>query len=351
MALAYNRDVTQTISQINQREAQMRKVKGWGDATSALPEMRSGRVAVILATLFARVNSDERNRTSEYLRTDYDYRTPAIAHAVAHGQLAYYRQLREDGELAILRSRNELDKHWHLWQNSGMPDTPVGAIIAMEGADPIVSPAQVQYWFERGLRSVMLTHFGRNQYAVGTGQNGPLSLSGIELLKEFERIGMILDVSHLCDESFYQALDVFRGPVIASHSNCRAIVPGDRQLSDEQLRLLIERNAVIGTACDAWMLAPDWQIGVSQRDRLTMEAIVDQIDHVCQLAGSARNIGIGSDVGAAYGREQLPMDFQSIADLQRLAPLLSARGFSEEEIDCIFHGNWLRFFRNSLPPS
>jgi membrane dipeptidase len=221
----------------------------------------------------------------------------------------------------------------------------------MEGADPIVCPRQVEHWFDAGVRSVMLSHYGKSQFAVGTGDDGPLTPRGKELLKEFERIGMILDMSHLSDQSFNEAFDEFKGPMMASHSNCRALVPGNRQLTDKQIQRLIERDAVIGVACDAWMLVSGWQIGVSQPNGLTMSSLVDQIDHICQLAGSVRHVGIGSDVGAAYGREQLPTDFNSIADLQSLAPLLTERGYAGAEIDDIFHGNWLRFFRRTLPTS
>jgi membrane dipeptidase len=218
----------------------------------------------------------------------------------------------------------------------------------MECADPIVEPAQAELWWEHGLRSVMLAHFGHSVYAAGTGVTGPLTPNGIELLKEFAQLGMVLDLSHLCDQSFYQALDCFEGPVIASHNNSRALVPGDRQLSDEQVRLLIERDAVIGSVLDAWMLVPGWVHGKSSPDNLKLSAVVDHIDHVCQLAGNSRHAAIGSDVG---GTNHMPSDFKTIADLQNLASILVERGYTETDIDNIFYGNWLRFFQQSLPKS
>jgi len=349
IALACNRDLTETLGQINQREIGMKREKGWGDATSCLPEMRRGGIAVCLGTLFARTNRKADSCSKEYLRTDYDYGTQSMAHAIAQGQLAYYRQLESEGEMKIIRTPDELDEHWQHCLASASPVWPIGNIVAMECADPIVSPNQLEKWFRDGLRSVMLSHYGKSHYAVGTGDNGPLTHNGIELLKEFEQVGMILDMTHLSDHSFFEALEQFNGPVMASHSNCRALVPGDRQLTDEQIRLLISRDAVIGIACDAWMLVPGWEIGISQPKELTMASLVNQIDHICQLSGNVRNVGIGSDVGAAYGTEQLPSDFKSIADLQGLTTLLTQRGYSNSDIDSIFHGNWLRFFRNSLP--
>jgi membrane dipeptidase len=219
----------------------------------------------------------------------------------------------------------------------------------MEGADPIVDPSQVDAWWESGLRSVMLAHYGRSRYAVGTGEDGPLSREGVELLQEMQRIGMILDATHLSDTSFFQAMDHFQGAVMASHTNCRALVPGCRQFSDEQIRLLLQREAVIGAALDAWMLVPGWVRGKSSPDGLTLGAVADHIDRVCQLAGNCRQAAIGSDLDGGFGTEQTPSDIRSIADLQKLCGILAGRGYSAEDIDRIFHGNWLRFFRQHLP--
>lgn len=349
IALAYNRDLTETLDQINRREVGMPRTNGWGDATSCLPEMRRGRIAVCQGTVFARTNRTTNSTSKAYLRTDYDFGTQSMAYAIAQGQLAYYRQLEAEGEMKIIRTSGELDGHWQRCEASDGDRWPIGNIVAMEGADPIVYPGQVEEWFAGGVRSVMLSHYGQSHYAVGTGADGPLTSHGIDLLKEFERVGMILDMSHFSDQSFFEANRKFNGPVMASHSNCRALVPGNRQLTDEQIKILIQRDAVIGVVCDAWMLVPGWKIGVSQPNGLTMLALVDQIDHICQLAGNAQHVGIGSDVGAAYGTEQLPTDFQSIADLQELEPLLAARGYDDQDIDRIFQGNWLRFFRRALP--
>jgi len=221
----------------------------------------------------------------------------------------------------------------------------------MEGADPIVSPRHAESWWNEGLRALGLSHYGKGQYSVGTGDEGPLTAAGFELLREMERLGMILDATHLSDPSFFEALEAFRGPVLASHNNCRALVPGDRQFSDEQLKLLIERDAVIGAVLDAWMLYPGWVRGKTRPEVLTLEAVADQIDHVCQLAGSSRHSAIGSDLDGGFGIEQTPGDLDTIADLQKLAAILERRGYSGADRDLIFHGNWLRFFLRALPRS
>ena len=102
-----------------------------------------------------------------------------------------------------------------------------------------------------------------------------------------------------------QAVDHFQGPLMATHSNCRTLVPGDRQFDDDQLKLLFERNAVIGTALDAWMLQPNWKRGETMPDTLTMESVADQIDYVCQLAGNTKHAAIGTDLDGGYGIDEV----------------------------------------------
>jgi membrane dipeptidase len=347
-ALSYNRDQTESVEQINAREAGMTAGGGRGHATTSLPELRKAGVAVCLGTLLVRAKRDVQPAAG-HRRIDLDYGSQSIAYAVAQGQLAYYRLLAEQGEMRMIGTAGELDAHWQRWRDEPHERLPIGNILAMEGADPIVDPSQVEAWFRQGLRSVMLSHYGQSHYSVGTGENGPLTARGVEMLKEFERVGMILDMTHLSEQSFFEAIDRFAGPVMASHNNCRALVPGDRQFSDQQISQLIERDAVIGVVCDAWMLQPGWEIGSSRPDGLTLSALVDQIDHICQLAGNARHVGIGSDLDGGYGNEQTPSDLKTIADLARLEPLLAQRGYSGSDIDGIFHVNWLAFFRRSLP--
>jgi membrane dipeptidase len=162
-----------------------------------------------------------------------------------------------------------------------------------------------------------------------------------------ERLGVILDATHLCDQSFWEALDAFRGPVWASHSNCRTLVPHNRQFSDDQIRALVDRNAVIGVALDAWMIVPGWKRGASTPEGagVTLDRLIDHVDHICQVSGDARHVGIGSDLDGAFGREQTAMDIETIADLARIPRLLRARGYTEEHIEAIAHGNFIAFLR------
>lgn len=347
-ALAWGRDLTAERSALNEAELAMVDQPSRGRATVSLPEMRRAGVAVCLATIQARTRPGfyPANGAS---RTCLDYPRREMASAAGRGQLAYYRLLQQQQQLRMITTAGQLNRHWQSWQSDDGAPLPVGFILAMEGADPIFAPNEAESWFRDGLRCVSLAHYGQSAYAAGTGGTGPLTDEGVQLLAEFRKLGMILDITHLSEDSFAQAIDIYEGPVMASHNNCRALVPGERQFSDHQIQQLIDRGAVIGVAMDAWMLHPDWQIGKSSRDIVTMEAVADQVEHICQLAGNARHAGIGSDLDGGFGTEQTPTGLNSIADLQKLGGLLSARGFSDEDIDGVYHQNWLRFFRKHLP--
>ena len=337
-ALNWRRDLTKSIDEIRRSEKSM---SDWrrGQNTVSLPELRKAEVVVCLATVLA--------RCSELGDPLLDYPSREVASSMAVGQLEFYRIMESHGQMRMLRDWPALESHLAEWKRSGGSDTPVGFILAMEGADPILNAGQVELWHERGLRLVEPVHYGVSHYAHGTGAPGGLTAEGRELLKAMETAGIILDVTHLADESFWQALDVYQGPVLASHHNCRALIPGDRQLSDEQIRALLARDAVIGVALDSWMLYPDYVPGETDNSLVSLERVVDHIDHVCQLAGNVRHCGIGSDLDGGFGREQSPRELDTIADLQRIPGLLRMRGYKEHDIEGIMHANWLRFFQKS----
>lgn len=347
-ALGWDRDLTLPLAELNATEAGMTDCDARGRATTCWPELRKAGVAVCLATVLSRVKP-EVPATDRQRRRSIDYSHPAAAYATAQGQLAYYRLLESQGEVRFLYTADDLRRHWELWQNPTSDERPVGIILAMEGADPIFTPGQAESWWQDGLRSLSLAHYGPSPYAVGTGGEGPLTIEGRQLLAEMERVGMILDVTHLAEPGFTEALELFGGPLMASHNNCRAVVPGDRQFSDEQIRRLVERETVIGVALDAWMLYPDWQKGKTRHEAVQIDAVCDHVDHICQLSGNCRHVAIGSDLDGGYGTEQTPAGLDSIADLQKLGEILALRGYSDADIDAVFHGNWLRFFERHLP--
>ena len=338
-ALNWNRDLRRGVHEIRAQEAgEGMTEKGRAAGTVSFPALRRAEAVVSLATVIARVQQPESRLPG--------YRTHEIAYAQAQGQLAYYRELERQGVLRLLTDWAALQRQLDDWR-ADPATTPLGIILCMEGADPIVAPEQARAWWDDGLRVVGLAHYGPSAYAKGTEAAGPLSDKGRELLAEMERLGLILDLSHLTDQSFWEALERFHGTVLASHSNCRALVPGDRQLSDEMIRALVEREAVIGAVLDAWMLALDWVRGVTTNEHVTLEAVVDNIDHVCQLAGDARHAAIGSDLDGGYGIEQTPNDLDTIVDLQKIPELLRRRGYGEADIEGIMYRNWLSLFQRA----
>jgi membrane dipeptidase len=346
-ALFWNRDLTMSLEQLRQSEANMQDHPARGRATVSLPEMRHAKIGVCLGTVLVR-SKPQVCPASGFNRRDLDYRNQTIASAIGRAHVAYYELLQEQGHIRMLCTREDLADHWKRWQQA--PDgAPIGLILAMEGADPIVSSKQTEQWWERGLRCVGLAHYGQGPYAMGTGSEGPVTLAGFELLNEFQKLGMIVDLTHTAEPGFFQVLDRYDGPVHASHNMCRSLVPADRQFSDEQIRALVDRDAVIGMALDAWMLMPGWKIGVSKPEQVSITAVADHIDHICQIAGNARHVGIGSDLDGGFGTEQTPHDLNSIVDLHKLEGILESRGYSAADIDGIFFGNWLRFFSEALP--
>jgi membrane dipeptidase len=346
-ALEWNRDLTRPIEEIRRREQGLTDKKDRGRGTVCLPEMRRGSVGLCVATQIAR-----------YVKPGNPlpgWHSPEQAWAQTQGQLAWYRAMEEAGQMVQITDVESLEKHARLWQNAedeedrqGPADTatlPIGYILSLEGADSLVTLKHLERSYAQGLRAVGPAHYGPGTYAQGTDATGGLGPRGRELLQEMDRLGLILDVTHLCDESFWEAVEVFQGPLWASHSNCRALTPHNRQFTDEQIKYLAQRGAVIGGALDAWMLVPGWIKGQTAPEQvgLKLEKLLDHIDHVCQLAGNARHSGIGSDLDGAFGREQSPADLDTIADLARLPARFKARGYRDADVAAILHGNFIRF--------
>ena len=342
-ALGYRRDLSLPLKQLNEGERDLTDESGRGRATTTLPEMRAGGVGLCMATLIARTPVGETAIHGGLL----DYPTPAAAGAVATGQLAWYRALAEAGEVALLATGAELLAHARRWRAG--EERRVGIVLAMEGSDPIISPDHVARWHAAGLRVASLVHYGLGRYAGGTGTDGELTAAGRALLDAFASAGLILDLTHLSDHAFFQALDRFPGPVLASHQNCRALVPGGRQFTDQQLRLVLERGGIVAVACDAWMLHPGWVRGETNCELVPMTALADHVDHICQLAGNASQAAIGSDLDGGFGSEQTPCELTSIADLQRLGGILAQRGYRDDQVAGILAQNAIGFLVTHLP--
>jgi membrane dipeptidase len=281
-----------------------------------------------------------------------DYLSAAQAFGTARGQLAYYRALARQGHIRIITDIDALDQHIAAWQAWELADgavvaPPLGFIISMESADPILQPEELEDWYDAGVRLIGPAHYGMGRYAGGTGVEDGLTDYGFQLLDEMQRMGVILDLTHFSDVAFWQALERYNGPVIASHNNCRALVPHQRQFSDEQIKAIIEREGVIGAAFDDWMLLPGWVKGISSNKQVTLAMVVDHIDHVCQLAGNSKHAAIGSDLDGGFGREQSPCDLDTIVDLQKITTLLTERGYTADDVTAIMHSNWINLLRRA----
>jgi len=341
-ALEWNRDLTQEVSAINEREAGLTDKPDRALATVSLPELRNGNIGLIVATQIARYVAPDNHLPG--------WHSPEQAWAQTQGQLAWYKAMEDAGEMFQVHNLETLEKQITLWQNDQpLSEKPVGYILSLEGADSLITPQHLERAWQNGLRAVGPAHYGPGRYAQGTDATGKLAALGHELLKEMERLNVILDATHLCDDSFWDAMNRFNGHIWASHNNCRTLVNHNRQYSDEQIKALIDRGAVIGAALDAWMMVPHWQRGVSQPKSMNcnLEVMIDHIDHICQLAGNALHVGIGSDLDGAFGKEQCPYDLETIADLQKVPELFKKRGYSDTDVENLMHGNWLRFLRQA----
>ena len=321
-ALSLNRDLTKPVSEIRKKERSL----GWkdtqdrGNGTVTLPALREGSVGLVIATIIARV-SDRGNPLPTLSLPGWH--SPAQAYAFAQGQLAWYRVMEEQGDMVQITNAAELNEHVARWNDTSVPNDrkPVGYILSLEGADSVVNLDYLEKYYQNGLRLIGPAHFGPGRYAAGTHSDGSgLTADGRQLIGAMERLGIVLDTTHLTDQGFYEALDIYHGPIIASHQNCRALVPGERQFTDDQLRHIIDRGGVIGGALDTWMLHPDFQLARDhpQELNINLERLVDHFDHICQLAGNSEHVAFGTDLDGLFGTEQSPHDLDTIADLHQV---------------------------------
>ncbi len=335
----WNRDLRQSVDDIRAQETTLEmEEKGRQTNTLSFPELRVSELAVCLTTLLA--------RQEQPINHSFGWTSPHACYAMAHAHLAYYRALEADGTMRMLRTAAELKSHFEAYRVEPKT-TPLGFILTMEGADPILQPKTIFEFHEAGLRALGLTHYGTNRYGGGTRSEVGLSLDAIELLKYCQELAITIDMTHLSDVSFWQVAKHFPGRVHASHQNARAICNWQRQFSDDQIQFVIERDGVLGVSMDVIMLQDGFVRGKT-KPTATLERAVDQIDHVCQLSGSIRHVGIGTDLDGGYGNEQTPADLNRYRDLQSLTAIMQRRGFPKADIESFFHGNWLRFFGEVL---
>jgi membrane dipeptidase len=293
--------------------------------TVGLPDLARGGVGLVCATVFCAPAYDGRA----------GYTTADEANVVALRQLDWYRQQTAAGRFRFVRTKSDL--------NGDGPGQ--SAILLMEGADPLRHAGDVADWYAAGLRIVGLA-WRATRHAGGTACPGPLTPAGVELVGHLDALGIIHDASHLAEESFWQLLDVSAGPVMASHSNCRSIVPTDRQLSDDMARAIFRRGGVVGINFFDKFLLPPAEYGTR---RATLADVVAHVNHFCDLAGDAAHVGIGTDMDGGLGRNEIPVEITDSGDLPRMADALSAAGYGDGDVAGIMGENWVRYFGQHLP--
>jgi membrane dipeptidase len=340
-AMEWNRDLQWSVEEIRQSESGMTDKPDRGKGTVSLQALRKGNIGIVVATQIGRYVSRGNPLPG--------WHSPEQAWAQTQGQLAWYKAMEEKGEMQMISNLQDLNTHIKYWQTDDSPSKKIGYILSLEGADSLVTIDHLHIAYNYGLRALGPAHYGPGRYANGTDATGHLNENGRNLLSEMDKLGMILDATHLCDDAFWDAIEIYNGPVWASHNNCRTLVNHNRQFSDDMIRALVQKGAVIGGALDAWMMVPDWQRGISTPEATdcNLEKLIDHLVHICSIAGNTNHIGIGTDLDGAFGKEQCPYDLETIADLQKIPRLLSRRGFNEEDIEKIMHKNWLMFLNRA----
>jgi len=344
-AIEFGRDPLQSALAIREQESGQPIEDIIGQRTTGLSEWREGHIAVIFSTIFV--------MPLEHSYPEYQqavYATSQQARDAGWRQLAYYQDLTSrEPSIIIVKNHSDLETVVASWVSPATGEQPrIGLVMHMEGAEPIANPDDVHVWYENGLR-IIAPAWRSTRYAAGTGSTGgSLTLDGVSLLNEMAGLNMILDLSHLSHPAILEALDMYTGPLIASHSNPTLFLPSDRGLTDEMIKQIGQHNGVIGIIPYNYFLTPGWERGMS-RSFVTIDTVIDAIDYVVQLLGSSRNVALGSDFDGGFGLDSIPEGMNTIADLSKIATELQNRGYHADDVDAVMFGNWLRILEEGLP--
>jgi membrane dipeptidase len=344
----FGRDYTLPVEVTRQREAGAAIPPLARGALLGWPEWLLGRVAVVFATIFA---APSRFKAGEHDALCYD--DAAAARRLYSDQLDFYHRWADENpeKFRLIRTRADLEATLATWSGEDLAARRVGLVLLMEGAEALRSPEEIEEWFERGVR-LLGPAWAANRYSGGGYEPGPLTDKGRELLEVMAGLGMGLDLSHMAEAATVEALDRYPGPIFASHSNPRALVPHplypERHLSDPAIRSLAERDGVIGIVPYNRFLRGDWQVADGRRE-FGLADVADRIDYVCQLAGDSAHAGIGSDFDGAFGLGAIPVGLDSVADLGLIGDTLAARGYGPADVEAVLGGNWLRILRKAIP--
>ncbi len=347
--LTFDRDYSQTVKEIRACEAGTQAPVLNGDTLLGWDAYQDGHIAVVFSTLFAAPIRSKQGDWETLCYTDEEE-----AYRLYRDQAVTYHHLveRNPKKFSLIQAKGELGYVLKKWAGTSDGETtPVGLVLLIEGADCVRTLDDLPEWWQLGVRIIGLAWW-RTRFSGGTGEPGPLTTAGYQLLDSMAEYGFSLDISHMDEEAVLQALDHFSGRIIASHANPQALLGAshNRFLSDRVLQRLIERDGVVGIIPYNRFLYKEWSKG-DPRDWISLEDVVAHIDYVCQLAGDARHVGIGSDADGGFGLQSVPVDMDSVADLQKLVPLLNKKGYSQEDIQSVLGKNWIEFLESTLPES
>ncbi len=345
--LTFQRDYTLSVAEIRRRERGSEIPIYNGDTLLGWPEYQAGKVALVFSTLFA---SPIRFRKGAWDTLCYSNTSQARAFHLA--QLDVYRRMVEETpeKFRLIQDQKALTDHLSDWQEVLAEEHPIGLILLMEGAESISEPVELEEWWYAGVRLIGPAWAG-TRFCGGTQEPGPLSGEGLELLDAMAELGFGLDISHMDEPSALQALDHYAGTTLVSHGNAKTLLKGtdsNRHLSDSVIHAVLERDGVIGVVPFNEFLLAGWKKG-DRRELVTLQKVVSQIDYICQMAGDASHVGLGSDFDGGFGLQSVPSGIDTIADLKNLDPLLSEYGYTDTDIAGILGENWISLLRRILP--
>jgi membrane dipeptidase len=347
--LNFGRDYTRSAAETRLLEKGSLAADKNGDTLIGWPDYQRGQVAVVFSTLFA---APIRSKEGEWDKLCYS--TFDQARRLYLDQIHLYRELADSKPdfFRLITNARELRQHLADWQDPAKEQRPVGLVVLMEGADAIRSVDELSEWYDLGLRLIGLAWSG-TRYAGGTREPGPLTEDGRRLLRSMADFNLVLDLSHMDEQSALEALDLYEGPIVATHVNCLALLPNfptNRHFSDRVLRGIIQRGGLVANVPLNSFLKTGWvRKNGSRREEVPLDMLAAHIDHVCQLAGDSLHAGIGSDFDGGFGLQSVPPEIDTVADLQKLIPLLRARGYSDSDAANILGLNWTHFLEKNLP--
>lgn len=347
--LTFGRDYTLPVKETRRLEAGGQTPLRNGDSLLGWPEYQQGQIAVIFATLFA---APLRRKLGNW--DTLTYSDSKEAHSSYSAQLDSYHRLVDDhpDKFQLVQTLQDLEAVLTAWSGDQQEDHPVGLVILMEGAEGVRQPDELEQWWQRGVRLIGPAWAG-TRYCGGTNEPGPLTSEGFALLEAMNEFGFILDLTHMDEQAVFQALDVYPGALAATHSNPLTLLKGadiNRFLSDRVIEGLLERDGIIGIPPFNKFLRWSWQPS-DGREAVSLETVVNHIDYICQMAGDANHVGIGTDFDGGFGLGSVPHEIDSVADLQKLIPLLREKGYAENDIRAIMGDNWLSLLKSTLPVS